>query len=217
MRSAFLSFLLPIVLASGCGGGGSFSYSSSGDGSSLNYYQYGDNDSTSITMTSAVQSEDGSMTLRLDNQSFLMRVTANSYSPISEFGLSVDGQGATMQICQNGLGLFNVFPADASPVTDLAELAGETFFSVSLCSSFNLQGDSLYFGGNNGAVFFDASEGQFSLLSPLELTHRLSSSCNPLSENCLRVFRVVRNGAPLHFIHAPWPDGLRLWQGPGLY
>lgn len=217
MRSTLLPFLFPIILASGCGGGGSLSYSSADNASSLNYYQYANKDSTSVTLTSAMQSEDGSMTLRLDNQSFLLRVTANGYSPISTFGLSVDSQGATMQICQNGLGLFNVFPADASPVTDMAEIAGQTFFSVSLCSSVDVQSDSLYFNGSNGALHFNASEGKLSLLSPAEITHMLSSDCDPHTESCLRVFRTIRSGTPLYFIHAPWPDGLRLWQGPGLH
>lgn len=220
-RLGILFGLLVLLQACGGGGGGgssggSSSSSSSSGGTPTNTLQYGDKDSTTISLTIAAQDANGNMTLQLNGQSFQLHVASNGYSPISEFNLSVDTQGATMQICQNGTGLFNVFPADATPISDIADIVGQSFFSVSLCTSANLQGDYLSFNSSGIGVHFNAAKGSTSLLLPSQVAQMLSPGCNARTENCLRIFRIVRNGAPLYFIHAPWPGALRLWQGPGL-
>lgn len=203
-------------LAGSSNGGSSSSSSSSSGGTPPGSFQYGDGDSTAISVTAAIQDANGNLTLKLDDQSFKLRITANGYAPVSEFGLSVDAQGVTMQICQNGKGLFNVFPADATPVTSVAEMAEQNFLSVSFCTTAKLQGDYLSFNSLGIGVHFNAAQGKTNLLLPAQVAHMLSPSCTASSDNCLRPYRIVRSGSPRYFIHAPWPDGLRLWQGPGL-
>lgn len=223
-----LSLIVLSAVLTACGGGGSGSLAGSSTGGSSSSsssssggappasFQYGDSDSTAISVTAAIQDANGNLTLKLDDQSFKLRITTNGYAPVSEFGLSVDAQGATMQICQNGVGLFNVFPADATPVTSVAEMADRNFFSVSFCSEARLQGDYLSFNSLGAGVHFNATRGSTAILLPNQVSHMLSPSCGATSDNCLRPYRIVRDGTPRYFIHAPWPDGLRLWQGPGL-
>jgi hypothetical protein len=225
-RLSILAVLSVLLAACGGGGSGSLAGSSTGGSSSSSSsssggtppgsFQYGGSDSTAISVTAAIQDANGNLTLKLDEQSFKLRITSNGYAPVSEFGLSVDAQGATMQICQNGVGLFNVFPADAVPVTSVAEMADRNFLSVSFCTTAKLQGDYLSFNSLGIGVHFNASQGKTNILLPAQVSHMLSPSCGASSDTCLRPYRIVRNGAPLYFIHAPWPDGLRLWQGPGL-